>query len=70
MRPMLFLALLSLCSTTQAQEKEIINLQAGLTTAEALHGELYTYPQFKPGIVVFKNGKGGKSLLNYCLLSK
>lgn len=70
MRSLLYMALLFVCATAQAQEKEIIDLQPGITTVEALQGELYTYPQFREGIVIFKNGKGGKSQLNYCLLSK
>lgn len=60
---------LLLCCHAQAQQKETIDLLPGVTTLEALQGALYTYPQFTEGIVVFKNGKGGKSRLNYCLLS-
>ena len=70
MRRLFFLALLMGYAVAHAQEKEMIDLQPGVTTAEALREKLYTYPQFAEGIVLFKNGKSGKSKLNYSLLTK
>ncbi|MGV3658503.1 MAG: hypothetical protein ACO1NX_11125 [Chitinophagaceae bacterium] len=57
------------CNAAQAQYKETIELQPGTTILEALQGEVYLYPQYKEGVVQFKNGRQGKGRLNYCFMS-
>ncbi len=70
MRNPLLIALLALwCLAAQAQHKETVELQPGTTTLEALQGEVYLYPQYKEGVVAFKNGRQGKGKLNYCFMS-
>ena len=70
MRICLLLALTLTVYLSQAQNKQTIELLPGVTTLEALQTEVYLYPQFTEGIVAFKNGKSGKSKLNYFLLNK
>jgi hypothetical protein len=52
-----------------AQKTERIELTPGTTTIEALNGDIYIYPGFQNGVVAFKNGRSGKSKLNYCFLT-
>jgi hypothetical protein len=62
-------AILLTVSIAQAQKNERIELEPGTTTMEALNGEVYIYPVFQNGVVAFKNGRSGKSKMNYCFLT-
>jgi hypothetical protein len=54
---------------SQAQEPETIELVSAVTTLEEFEEEVYLYPKFIDGVVVFKNGRKSHGLFNYCMLT-
>ena len=60
----MFSMLLVLCTT--AQEVKIFKIKAGEVVGEVLKPEdIYRYPKFAPGTVVFKSGETASGLMNY-----
>jgi hypothetical protein len=62
-----FTCLVFFCSLTlSAQQNKIFRINPGQKIVDVIpQSELYTYAQFTPGTILFKNGKYARVLLNY-----
>lgn len=62
---LLFLFMLIGHAKLWAQDSTLVTVRAGTSIKEALAADIFLYPQFKSGKVLFKDGTKGMALMNY-----
>lgn len=70
MKMFLGIFLIFLALNLRAQEKQVFVLNPGQRVSDVLgFSDIFHYPQFKTGIVYYRDGRAGSSKLNYNLLT-